>query len=298
MRWLLLLALLACVFAASQTAPQTPQIKPSQKADSAAKGKEAGKQDEHRAAKSAAIVEAPQTTNAKDECARQSDETTEYWAILGYKGRITDWLLSLFTFFLVAVGAVQGYFLLRTLSATETAAKSAERQSKAAIAVELPIVRVINLKLAEFDDSGKAIEGNDPVAAGDLPGIYHIFLAFKNAGRSIAHVNKISVNHVLAIKLPDEPTYSAWAKLAFDVEQQGNAWYHWFLTSIKLSKDERERLVIGGTNLWVYGFMAFTDFMGDPHESRFVGLWNANQRPPMANGVIFGFGPQQYATNT
>src|SRR3990172_4756251 len=69
--------------------------------------------------------------------------------------------------------------IAKSLAIAKKSADAAERQSKAAIAVELPILRIIDLKLAEFDRAGTAIEGKDPVPGGNLDGLYKILFCYK-----------------------------------------------------------------------------------------------------------------------
>jgi len=189
--------------------------------------------------------------------------------------------------------------MAKSLAIAQKSADAAERQSKAAIAVELPILRIIDLKLAEFDRAGTAIEGNDPVPGGNLHGLYKILFCYKNVGRTIATVEKVVVDYKVTQFLPEQPQYQD-AKLVwlpFDIEPQASSWFPWPDT-LDLSQEERLSINTRTAVLWIYGFVRYTDFMGDAHESRFLGFWNAAPRQPQTNGIVFGVGLGQYKTNT
>ena len=189
--------------------------------------------------------------------------------------------------------------LKESVAVADKAANAAERQSKAAIATELPILRIIDLKLAEFDRSGNAVEGNDPVPAGPLSGLYKILFCYKNVGRTMATVNKIIVEYRLTQFLPEQPQYQD-AKLVwlpFDVEPQSSSWFPW-VDMLKLSDEEIHSINTKNAFLWIYGIVKYTDFMGDTHESRFLGFWDAIPRQPQTDGIVFGIGLEQYKTNT
>src|SRR5258706_652280 len=89
-------------FAQSQELQKTPQVK----AESATKSEEATKQEQRRSRNPKALPTAPQSNYTQDVCRGDCDQASEYWTVFGYRARVTDWLLSLFTFCLVAVGAV------------------------------------------------------------------------------------------------------------------------------------------------------------------------------------------------
>jgi hypothetical protein len=54
----------------------------------------------------------------KDHTEKTAEDATEYWpfSIMGHRLKITDSLLALFTLFLVVVGVVQGWALIRTVN--------------------------------------------------------------------------------------------------------------------------------------------------------------------------------------
>ena len=71
----------------------------------------------------------PATENRKS--GEEVSEGTEYWVYRGYKVKITDGLLVLFT--LVVIGVFQAFYLSGTLKATATAAEAARLSVEAVV---------------------------------------------------------------------------------------------------------------------------------------------------------------------
>lgn len=62
----------------------------------------------------------------------ESDDETAEWTIRGYRMKITDFLLAIFTFLLVCVGIGQGVLLCFTNTNTQEAAKAAQKSAEIA----------------------------------------------------------------------------------------------------------------------------------------------------------------------
>lgn len=185
------LAVAGNVVAQSQSLPKAPQIKADQKADSSAKGKEAGEQDKRNASSQAAALPAPHAGNPEKNGDWDSDKTTEYWTVLGHKGRTTDWLLSLFTFCLVAVGVVQGLFLRGTFSAAKAAADAAVDASRPVL---LP--RVV--------DAGKlTLPVKTGVTSPDFSFQPELHFIFENFGKSVATITSVKYEMLVFGDIPE-----------------------------------------------------------------------------------------------
>jgi hypothetical protein len=143
------LTLLAALASDSRGQSQpTPQIQTQEKAGEAPNSQP--KTDTNNSKIEPAPVAAPPpSANHSDqksatESPKSSEETsggTEYWVHRGYKVKITDGLLVLFTLGLVIIGIFQAAFLKGALEATAIAARAADLSAKAVIALQLPIIR-------------------------------------------------------------------------------------------------------------------------------------------------------------
>ncbi len=187
-----------------------------------------------------------------------------------------------------------------SLAIARQTADAATRQSKASVAVELPIVRIVDAKLIEVDENRQAVvgEGKDPVPSGNLPSKYNIVFLCRNSGRTIANVHRMAVDYAVTPNLPPIPNYDrGWHNLhRFDIEQMSEQWIRWWLNPVELSEAQQEMLV--HNHLWIYGYLEFTDFMDEIHTSRFVGRWDSIIGA-RANGILFNFGgTEEYTKNT
>ncbi|HEV2547968.1 MAG TPA: hypothetical protein VGU20_11560 [Stellaceae bacterium] len=169
--------------------------------------------------------------------------------------------------------------------ATRQIAEAALLQARASVGVELPRLELSDIRLLHSDESiRQALKS--PAAA----------LAFTNHGRTTAFLTTRCIELRLADALPEEPEYRAIEPLeiaeavvsggsvAADAEQRLG----------ELGEDEVEALRLGRRTLWVYGFVAFRDFLGIEHRKGFSLRW----RPPQAQAAIGGSfqpdGPDAY----
>jgi hypothetical protein len=87
---------------------ETQRIKPEQQAQTGG-GRAQGTQEMRTPART--------QENGQSDADKARDEASEFWSIFGRRLKITDSLLALFTFFLVAIGIWQGIQLKRTVDA-------------------------------------------------------------------------------------------------------------------------------------------------------------------------------------
>jgi hypothetical protein len=88
---------------------------------------------------------------AHPESSKGAAEGSEYWDYRGYRVKITDGMLVLFTLALVLIGLFQAIFLKRTLDATAIAAYAARDQTLNFAKLERPYLYVFNPSGLEID---------------------------------------------------------------------------------------------------------------------------------------------------
>ncbi len=169
------------VYAQSQEVPQnTSPAKLKEHSDGAPKTYPDSRQEAQRpdqkalTAPSKSAVDANRQTD--DEGARRNLDDSEYWTLFGHRLKITDFLLTLFTFFLIVVGGIQACVLNRTDKNAHKAANAAEDAARVAkdalVASRRPWI-LVDVELAnpiEFDTSGLRLtlkfslinKGSDP----------------------------------------------------------------------------------------------------------------------------------------
>lgn len=184
-----------------------------------------------------------------------------------------------FTGGMMFVGIVQlGFFvwqlrLMRaTVEDTKLAANAAELNARAAIGIELPILRLAPQELVSTD---KLIGPNEPYAGGvdDGPptkfsavGGFHI----KNYGRTPAFPYEIAVGWIVANSLPAAVQYTQRNRLnhaaVIKPDEEFYADVHY---GIELTDDEIMAAASDNCWLWFYGCVYYTDFLQAKREARF-----------------------------
>lgn len=205
------------------------------------------------------------------------------WAFTVYKPscsaefcglKLTDGLLAYFTYCLVVVGAFQGWFLLDAGKAAKATADAASRQARAAVASELPILAFAGQKLIAYDSLGRPVPELDPLPYGTLPShMMRALVCIKSAGRSNAYLLRYSIRWKVALELPEEPFYGHMAVTNQVIEPNEMTWLVYDRDPIVLSDAERAAINSNQTHLWIYGFLAYGDFMEDMHTIGFSYRW-------------------------
>jgi hypothetical protein len=192
-------------------------------------------------------------------------------------------VLSIFTGLLAVVSAIQIGFLIRSDQTARIAAEAASLNARAAVAVELPILAPISIALHR-----------EPGVIGrvDMPGpTSTLRINFKNWGRTHAELISQYVEWLVAAKLPEIPVYKT--ELAFPpgtfVESGKNLRDAPQDFIINIQPDEVEAIAKEEKFLWVYGYLSFNDFLGNPHQHRWCASWGAYQLPnaATAHGFIY-----------
>ncbi len=118
----------------SQFERQAPRIETNQQPTGAAEGESNPNYQQDNALNARPVVPAIPSSHLNKEGRQDGNEATEEgseywpWLIFGFRLKVTDSLLALFTFFLVVVGTWQGYHLNRTVVATNRLWDAGERQ--------------------------------------------------------------------------------------------------------------------------------------------------------------------------
>jgi hypothetical protein len=126
------------------------------------------------------------------ESGKETGEGTEYWVYRGYKVKITDGMLVLFTLALVAISLSQAIFLKGTLAATAVAADAARDQTLNFAKLERPYLYIFNASGLKID-----LDQEDP--------FYYLKYSVANYGKTPARVEcaSIGINVGVAPEQPD-----------------------------------------------------------------------------------------------
>jgi hypothetical protein len=181
--------------------------------------------------------------------------------------RYTLWL-AILTGGLVVASVVQGYFLLRSDKIARIAANAADLSAKAAIGVELPRFVLRKIVMPTLD----AIPRQALQSAS-------LYITFANHGRTAAVILAECFEWRVAKSLPDEPSYNTANTNPVDlgtvVEGAGTEyemrWARDGLCSIgrPIEVEEENGVISGDEILWIYGFIAYRDFLQKRHMQGF-----------------------------
>lgn len=183
-------------------------------------------------------------------------------------------VLSCFTGLLVIVTATQIGFLIRADKTARMAAEAAILSAKAAIGMELPIIRAD--RVPGLINVAKPPSPEAPFLGGvyvqGIPNRYSVIqsIDLKNFGRTPAFPIKLVAGWKVVKVLPDEPDYfhsinsSATAIINPDSE---------FTAAVRgvveLTPEQLETLHKQTAFIWLYISLHYRDFMNAPHEARF-----------------------------
>lgn len=174
----------------------------------------------------------------------------------------------------------------RSTAAAESAANAANLSARAAIGVELPIVRLDRLTLMDVTPGGER-----PATLGQmLPRRSRIMIQFKNSGRTAAEAITQCLEWRVVDKLPEIPVYDRFFPYAPGVffppddQASGVGLQNYY---INLADDQYNAIAERRAFLWLYGNVLFRDIItGNDHEFRFCAKWVTF---PDAAGAPVGF---------
>jgi hypothetical protein len=181
----------------------------------------------------------------------------------------TDGLIVIFTFALVIVGFLQVYWLKLTMQVTGAAAEAADRSARAAIGIELPIIRIKPDKLHAIETriNEDAIKVFYSVAN----------LTFANLGRTKAFPIEVRSGMHCGAALSSAPTYSSietfLPNLIFEPDPGVTPRQRLRECSVQIQEGDGVRIDKGELGLWFYCCLIYDDFMQTRHEACFCWRW-------------------------
>ena len=122
---------------------------------------------------------------------------------------------------------------------------------------------------------------------------------FTNIGRTPAYVSHISLNFEVRDKLPFDPVYHRTTDMDHVHFIQPNietdeTELHFMIEPDDVVQDILEKK----TRLWVYGYIAFNDFLGDEYRSGFCGYLEGYRENRAFSSRFVQDGPKQYIYHT
>lgn len=174
---------------------------------------------------------------------------------------------------------VLGVFTIRLARSTRVAADAAKLSADAVIRVELPILA---LKRANLIANGHVVPTGIP-----LPQNFKPNSTITNLGHSPAEITHGCVEWAVINKLPLKPEYKIIVPYApgIIVVKDGHIPLD-VPCQIILTQDQIGEVATTQKWLWIFGFINYKDFLGNPHESRFCIKWASI---PQRDGGPVGF---------
>jgi hypothetical protein len=173
--------------------------------------------------------------------------------------------------------------------AARKAADAAAMQAKVLVGVERPRLELSAVQLAWSDQSVRQALKTPAIDIG-----------FTNHGRTAAFVTGKCIEVRMTPTLPADPTYGAVETLQLaEVVDAGKTVAASAQHRLGDLSEDQIRLVLGGRNiLWVYGFIAFRDFLGLEHKLGYCLRWAPPEREASIGGAFIADGPAGYTYQT
>lgn len=196
-------------------------------------------------------------------------------------------IVALSTIFIALFTIVLGVSTVNLWSVTKSAADAANLSAKAAVRIELPIIRAYSPELLDMQGPmpetgsyGGTVNDGMPLQFSAITS-----LTFQNAGRTPALLSSIKIGWSVTKTLPAEPNYLASEELfrgriiKEDDEERIDTPTH----TISLNEEQIQAIAAETDDLWFYVSLAYFDFMDDIHEARFCWRWGR----PHGEGVYY-----------
>jgi hypothetical protein len=166
---------------------------------------------------------------------------------------------------LAKIAAEQSRDMKYSIAAAETSARAAELSARATVGVELPIVF-----LQRIDVMGK---GYSPGVIPSLPPApSEIWVWFKNYGRTPAILLHLFIDWDVISRLSDEPDYQRLYPLDGVIEP-GDTFEFRTASDVIFDQAQIEAANRGTERFWVYGYLAYVDFVRNQHRVGFCAVW-------------------------
>jgi hypothetical protein len=184
----------------------------------------------------------------------------------GYFSKFKNWV-NLFTLLFVATYTCLTYCALRV---SEDVALSTKDSADAAVVGAQPAVFVRQVLLNDISYLDKTVDSL-PVEADKES---KICIEFSNVGKSPAIVTRYAINWDESPELPPVPPEPKNIRVYdTDIPTEGRRPICEPVQKILLTKDRIAAINEGRSNLWVYGFVDFTDILEWKHTVRFATIW-------------------------
>jgi hypothetical protein len=180
----------------------------------------------------------------------------------------------------------------KTAEAAVKAAEAGELHAKAVVRSELPIVVVQKIKV-----EGDPHEGQVEIA-GERMNYPTIHCSIVNYGRTPAELEGYLLDYQFTKRLPDVPDYNPdlihpLTPGTMLLPQRSDPDPRTELNisrKFTLNQRLRDALTKEDVFMWVYGYVRYRDFLGEPHETRFVAmaLIRSGMRPPQWFPTVYG----------
>ena len=176
----------------------------------------------------------------------------------------------------------------KQIAVAKQAADAAMLSARAAVGVQLPIIRA---SIHDFvvNDTGESRGGaivGDPASYGMQYAFPYDFV-FRNIGKSTAYPSQYGLGWSLSHKLPEEPIYDAVYSCApHQIIAEGGDWDAPIDTfRIELPEEIRKALRANQAVLRIFCFLKYSDFLETLHEVRFC--WRLHrEKNGRSNGLI------------
>ncbi len=171
-------------------------------------------------------------------------------------------VLSIFTGLLAVVSAVQIGFLIRSDGTARRSADAATLSAKAAIAIELPIIRAG----PDFFGWGQRRSGSEPAV--DSFSVREVI--FNNLGRTKAFPIEIQFGYFVGNKLPEIPVYNFTEAFSVDAVIESEPFHKRLGESeFDVAPGTLAGVQAGSVRLWFYCNLIYLDFMQTRREAGF-----------------------------
>ena len=215
-------------------------------------------------------------THAKEKLQidRQLSEYTGQLAIYTKKlSQYTFWLV-IATVIIAVIGAWQGRQLKRTVDIMH--------------ATELPIIMPMEAHLRS---------GGRLVSQSEEPSTGAIRITFQNYGRTPAMITGACLQRIVIDRLPRVPQYEMTTPypggVVIDADRSPRN-YEPENYRLGLTPEQVRTINANQSRLWIFGFITYEDFMGNPHECRFCFRWSVQ----FNDFVLESDTPPAYTQNT